>query len=291
MMNRLTSPATIAMALLMVLPMACGDDGGGDGNPGDGDGGVVDGDGGNSMIDANPNAPRTVYRSSELVLLDPQIYASILGSPFDVTSNVNGLIEDGIENDEDEPPDNILDLNVSFVFQPLDQAAGSTPMTVSFADCSAPLATTACTQTATTMLVPATATNDASSTCLEAIAGTTTDGYAAVVPVPAPCFSSNELDVTVNLGTVTLPLKSARIAATYSGTPATSLVTGLLRGYVTKADAMNIIIPDGTPFVENMPLSDLLLDEDMDTDPDGTPMNGWWFYIAVEAGEVTYTVE
>lgn len=290
MINRLSSPAKLALALLMTIPMACGSDGGDGG--GNGDGGVGDGDGGNNggMVDANPNAPRTVYRASKLELRDPHVF-----SFFDATGTVNGFIQDGVDNDEDEPPDNILDLNVSIVFQPLDQVGTTTPMVISFAECSAPLATTSCTQSATTELIPATATNSDSGTCLEALAGTTTDygGNQAspVIPVPAPCFSSNEVDVTVNLGTVTLPMKAARISATYSGTPATSLVTGLLRGYVTEADANNIIIPADVPLVGGDPLSSLLHADDRDTDPDGTPLNGWWFYIAMEAEEVTYTVQ
>jgi hypothetical protein len=263
------------MALLMTLPMACGSDGGG-GNS----------DGGNGAVDADTNAPLTAFRISKMKLLDPHVFLSGL---IDLTTTVDGQIQDAIDEDADDPADGILDLNAIVVFQPLDQAGATTPMAISFADCSAPLATTACTQMATTTYITATATNDASATCLEEVAGTTTAEYDAVVPVPAPCFASNAVDVTVNLGSVTLPLKSARISATYSGSPATSLVTGLLIGYVTKADADVITVPVG----DNMPtLSSLLKADDMDTDPSGAPENnGWWFYLTVDAGEVTYTVE
>lgn len=292
MMNRLISPAKLALALLMMLPMACGSDGGGGGGTGtDGGGGGGNGDGGGGgMVDANPSAPRTVFRASKMVLLDPHAFA--LNGAFDATGTVNDTIQDSIDKDGDDPADNILDLNVSIIFQPLDQVGASTPMAISFADCSAPLETTACTQTAASTLITSTATNDASSTCLDALPDTTLPYDPPVVAVPAPCFSSNEVDVTVNLGTVTLPLKSATIAATYSGSPATSLVTGLLRGYVTTADADNVILPDDLPFVGGMPLSALLKEEDKDPDPSGTPdNNGWWFYISVEAQPVTYNVQ
>ena len=46
------------------------------------------------MVDANPNAPRTVYRASKLDLLDPHIYADIGLGPFDVNNTVNGQIQD-----------------------------------------------------------------------------------------------------------------------------------------------------------------------------------------------------
>lgn len=162
-------------------------------------------------------------------------------------------------------------------------------MTISFAECSAPLASTSCTEDAMTNLVPATATNSSTGTCLDAMAGTTTiyDPPTPIVAVPSPCFTSSTVDVTVNLGTVTLPLKSATISATYSGSPATGLVTGLLSGYVTKADADLILIPEDVTLVGGDPLSSLLKTEDMDSGPGGETM-GWWFYISVEGGEVTY---
>lgn len=271
MMNRRSSLATIPLAFLLMLSMACGDGGGG----GTGDGGA---------IDADPNVPATVFRGSKMTLLDPHAFA--FGSS-DVTDLVNDGIADGIEMDMADPPDGTLDLNVSFLFQPLDPAAASTPMAISFAECSAPLATTTCTQTAMATVITSTATNEDAATCLDALPDTTKPYDPPVVAVSAPCFVSGAIDVTVPLGTVTLPLKSAQIAATYSGTPATSLVTGLLRGYVTKADADDTIVP--VPVLGDMPLSSLLTVADMDTGPNGE--EGWWFYISVEAQLVDYSVE
>jgi hypothetical protein len=164
-------------------------------------------------------------------------------------------------------------------------------MSISFAECSAPLATTACTQTAATTIIPATATNESAATCLGEFPDTTTvyDPATPVIPVPSPCFASDSVDVTVPLGTITLPLKSAQVSATYSGSPTTSLVTGLLRGYVTKADADNVLLPDSVPLLGGSPLSDVLSASDMDTGPNNE--EGWWFYISVEAELVDYTVQ
>jgi hypothetical protein len=263
----------MSLALLMTLPMACGDDGGGDGGGGD--------DGGAGTIDADPNVPLTAFRGTKMTLLDPHANVG-----FDATRLVNNTIEDNIEQDMD-PADGILDLNVSILFRPLDPSSATSPIQLSFADCSAPLETTACTQTATTTLIPATATNEGSSTCLEALPGTTSGYDPAVVAVPAPCFVSDAVDVEVPLGTFLLPLKAAQISATYSGTPATSLVTGLLRGYITEADADATIVP--APFIGDTPLSELLVPEDMDTGPNGE--TGWWIYIGIEAQLVDYTIQ
>lgn len=280
MTNLPSSLATKALTLLCLLPMACGG--------GDGDGGGDVADGGPVTIDADLNVPPTAFRASRITLLDP--HALAFGT-VDVTDTVNGAITSSIEMDANDPPDNILDLNVSIVFQPLDPQSASSAMSMSFAECSAPLATTACTQTAATTLIPATATNESAGTCLAELPGTTTvyDPATPVVPVPAPCFVSDSVDVTVPLGTITLPLKSAQISATYSGAPVTSLVTGLLRGYVTKADADAVLLPDSVPLLGGSPLSDVLSADDMDTGPNGE--DGWWFYIAVEADRVDYTIQ
>ncbi len=270
------------MALLMTLPMACGSDGGDGGGGGDGDAGA-------DRPDADPSVVTTAFRASKMELLDPHVIAFGI---IDSTDTVNDSIKDSIEKDTTEPADNVLDLNVSFLFHPLDQAGASTPMTMSFAECSAPFVSTACTETSETVLVPTTATNSATGTCLEAIAGTTTvyDPATPVVPVPSPCFTSDSVDVTVNLGTITLPLKSATVSATYFGSPATNLATGLLRGYLTKADADLVILPDEVPLVNGKPLSDVLEADDMDDGPNNET-EGWWFYISLEAEEVTYTVQ
>jgi hypothetical protein len=281
MMNRLSSLATISLALLMTLPMACGDDGGGDGGGGDGDGGP------NGTVDADLNVPPTAFRGSKMELLDPHAFA--FGGSFDVNGIVNDTIAENVGTDGDDPPDGILDLNVSVLFRPLDPSSATSPIQLSFANCSAPVETTACTQTAMTTLIPASATNESSGTCLDALPDTTAPYDPPVVAVPAPCFTSDAVDVTVPLGTITLPLKQAQISATYSGDPATSLVTGLLRGYVTEADADVTLIPDDVALVGGDPLSSLLLDSDMDTGPNGE--TGWWFYISFEAELVDYTIE
>jgi hypothetical protein len=114
-----------------------------------------------------------------------------------------------------------------------------------------------------------------------------------------PCFSSSATTVTFDLGGIPITLTSARIAATYSGTPATQLLNGLLTGFISETDANNTIIPASFPLVGGKPLSALL----PGGDPPGPDVNcaghsdkdtnngvaGWWFYLNFRATRVPWT--
>jgi hypothetical protein len=255
---------------LSLLTFACG-------------GGGSNDDTNDNPPDAAGNLPPTAFRVTAMQLMDPHTFA--FGN--DVTGLVDDSIASSIEEDGDDPADNLLDLNLAIVFKPLQQSASTSPVDITFPECTAPLETTACTQTTNTQVIAATATNT-DGECLGAIAGTVTPYNPPVMTVPASCFQTSEIDVTVSLGTVTLPLKDAQISATYSGDPATTLTTGLLRGFVTKADADVILLPDSLPVVGGNPLSTVLKPEDMDTNDN---VDGWWFYLSLEAAVVDYTIE
>jgi len=109
----------------------------------------------------------------------------------------------------------------------------------------------------------------------------------AVITPAAPCFSSASASFDVTLGGIVLPLKDARIAATYVGAPATELTQGLIAGFVTKADADAIVLPADLLVVGGMPLSAILKPADMDTGPGG--VMGWWFYLNFTAQPTAYT--
>lgn len=270
MIHRL-STSGLALALLFSLTSACGDDGGSD-TP------AIDA----GMVEPDPEAEPTEFRITKMALLDPHPFA--IGGSFDVNSVVNDSITDSIETDASDPLDQILDLSIALVFRPLDTTATASAMAITFPDCSSPLATTICTQDDTTTVVDTTATNQ-SADCLDSIPDTLS-AYDPIVPVPGPCFVSSAVDITVNLGTVTLPLKGAQLAATFPSADPTTLDTGLLRGFVTQTDADTILIPADVALVGGEPLSALLLEEDMDTGPNNGP--GWWFYLSFEAGLVEY---
>lgn len=268
-------PLCIALPLLLSLATACGGDSGDNGgNPTDG--------GGETTPDADLNVEPTAFRITKLALLDPHPFA--INQSFDVVGVVNDSITAAVDGDA-PPEDGVLDLNLALVFRPLDTTAASAPMAITFPTCSAPLASTVCMEEATTTVINSVATNQASD-CLDALPGTVAPYDPPVVAVPGPCFVSSAVDVTVNLGTVTLPLKGAQVAATFDGAEPTTLSTGLLRGFVTKTDADAILIPDTVALVGGEPLSTLLTEADMDVEA-GT--DGWWFYISLEAATVDYT--
>lgn len=268
----------LIFAGLLALAMGCG--GGDDGGGGNGDGGVdPTGDGGsNPTIDAN-NATPTAYRVTTMELMDPPTLARNI---------VNGLIDDNITMDGDDPPDGNLDLNIVIVHRPLNQAGAGTDGEVAFPDCTAPVDTTACTLPAGGQSEPTMLTNSASGTCLDVESGTATGGQ-TVVATAAPCFATEAENLTVQLGTITLPLIDAQLGGRYVNDPADALDNGLIKGYLTEETADMTILPDDIIFFGGMPISAVLRDENMDTGPNGE--TGWWFYLHYTADEAPYTVE
>jgi len=251
------------LVVLSLVALGCGGDDGGDG--------------GNS-------ATATSFRFTTMTLQDPHAFAF---GALDVNGTVNDEIEKGMTMDT-TPMDGNLDLSVVVVFDSLDQAASSGTGALVFPECSAPADGTACSLPSGADVNTTTFTN-MSSTCLDVVADTTTDYNPAtpVVATAAPCFVSDPQAVDVLLGSLTVPLIEAQLAATYVGDPATELEGGLVRGYLTQAAADASIIPDDIAVVGGMPLSAILRVEDKDTGPDGE--DGWWFYINFTAEKVDYT--
>ena len=139
--------------------------------------------------------------------------------------------------------------------------------------------------------------------CLAPLAHTLTPrvpGYSpAIVSTAASCFASTNTTVSLNLGGVPVALSDARIAATYSGNPATTLVNGLLMGFISESTANTTILPSNLPLVGGQPLSLLLPGG---RPPGGEPncasfsdidthngVRGWWFYLNFPARRVTWS--
>ena len=257
------------------------------------DGNMVDTDACHNDCTAGP----TAFRFSDLDLRDPHVFVSFIGC-HDVTDTklagfaVNNELQNSIQTDTDG--DNLLDLSPVLVFRPLAPGAATSPVDVYFADCTAPMAGTSC---APNMQAPTvtTATNMTSGQCLAAIAGTT-HGYSPSITAPdGPCFVTGTVAaVTISLGGIPITLHDARIAATYVGTPATTLAKGLLVGFISEADANATTIPASFPLVGGQPMSKLLAgglgacpgysDKDVNNG-----VTGWWFYLNFPATKVTWT--
>jgi hypothetical protein len=86
-------------------------------------------------------------------------------------------------------------------------------------------------------------------------------------------------------------LHDAQIAAKFNADPATTLSNGLVRGFLSEADADATIIPPSNPLIGSQPLSSLLpggsgnCEPHSDKDVDGDTV-GWWFYFNFTAARV-----
>lgn len=263
------------------------------------DGNTMNGDTCSSTCQFLPSA----FRFADLDLRDPHVFVDFLGCR-DVTDNallgfaVNGELQTNIQTDGDN--DGLLDLSPTLVFRPLVQTnAATTPLQLYFADCTAPMSSTMCSP-GTAAPISVTATTSTTMTCLSPIANTTRPYTPAITNATMPCFSTGATTVTFDLSGIPITLQNARIAATYSGTPATQLLNGLLIGFISEADANATIIPASFPLVGGQPLSTLLPGGDP-PGPNNTNcaghsdkdtlngVSGWWFYLNFRATRAPWT--
>jgi cysteine-rich repeat protein len=244
------------------------------------------------------NVLPTAFRFSDLDLRDPHVFVQVLTCTDVTNSNftgfsVNGELQTQITSDGNA--DGLLDFSPTLVFKPFSQAAATMPLELHFASCTAPIGSTTCTASTSTV-VTGTATNMTSGTCLSPLPNTTRAAYTPAITSPtAPCFVSNAITVTISLGGIPITLHDAQVAATYVGNPATSMANGLLRGFISEADADATIIPASFPIVGGKPLSSLLAGgagscktatySDKDTN---NGVSGWWFYLNFPATRVPW---
>jgi cysteine-rich repeat protein len=297
------------MILGSALAFGCGGGGGDDGDdevPGDcGDGDLNEGE---ECDDGNTNAgdgcddscvaeSATTYRANAVFVRDPHLFA--LDGGFDITEQVNDLINEGITMDTDEPPDGLLEISILFNFRPVSPASAETRVdAVLGADCTAPIEGTTCTSGAETDVVETVATNS-DGTCLELVADSIHDPdapqiwfdepYDPAITVPSgDCFATDAEQVTLVVGGVELALDDTQVAAVYGAGAPDTLESGLLIGFMTEERANNTILPKDLPIVGGQTLGSLLdHNEGEMEDHNGTP--GWWFYINFTAATVEYT--
>jgi cysteine-rich repeat protein len=241
----------------------------------------------NCQVEIGP----TAYRIDSLLLRDPHAFTQVFFFCPDITGQLNDEFAAAITTDDDG--DNLLDLSIVQVFRPLDQSAASTPAEAHFPDCTAPMSSTSCTSTGNGISL--TATNQSSGTCLSPLANTTGGYSPAITNSTSPCFADNATDLDIDVGGLIITLRSARVAATYVGNPAGTLVNGLIAGFLTETDADNTFIPDDIAVVGGEPLSSVLpggagncsSNDDRDTGPGGE--SGWWIYLNFQATQVPWT--
>lgn len=246
---------------------------------------------------AQAGSLQTAFRVNDMDLRDPHVFINALGCR-DVTDvafagfSVNARLQSQIQGDSDG--DALLDLSTLLLFDPLDQGQSGNVFDYGSADCSAPLAGTACTQfvSAGAGALAGIAALQSAGVCLEALPGTIFGYTPPVAGAQAACFLSPAGALLLDLGGgTTVPLQGAQVAAHFDGNPASTLSSGVLTGFITETDANASLLPPDLPLIGGMPLSSLLpggtgncaSHSDKDT-RNGQP--GWWFYLNFSAVQV-----
>lgn len=239
------------------------------------------------------HAQTATFRIDDMDLRDPHLFVNFVvctditdTSPFGFS--VNGELQTNIQTDGDN--DGYLDLSTLIEFLPLDQSQLTNLMDSGGAQCTAPIANTQCGPIVNPALAGDAALSVAGQ-CLTAVAGTVRPYSPAITNTSAPCFASPSGTLNLDLGGIPVMLHDARLAATFVDTPAQSLVNGLLRGFISEADANATIIPASFPLVGGQSLSSLLpggssncaAHSDIDLN---AGVRGWWFYLNFTAVRV-----
>lgn len=237
------------------------------------------------------------FRQTDRDLRDPHVFVNFLGCR-DITDtplvgySVNGEMQTRIQTDGDI--DGLLDDSLVVVFRAA--AFQSAPSTVEIhqSPCSTPFPSPICQRSpASVPAVTTTASPMTSAQCLGVIPGTVRPYVPALTSTGAPCFVTAPFSLTLSLGGIPLTLRDARLAATFVGTPATALTSGLIVGFISETDANATILPSTQPLVGGQRLSSLLpgglgtCAAHDDRDSNGG-VRGWWVYLNFTAARVPW---
>lgn len=238
----------------------------------------------------------TGYRVVTLEVVDPHLYTQVLFCT-DITGTANTEFQNGID---------AYDLNLVNLFRPLDMALATNPDEFfSSATCTAGTPDS-CTRDASTAPVFTTANNEmsGSTTCLAADTSVLNPTYSSPNQPMGPCFYTDAETFNIDLGGILITLQDAQIAATYeAGTPPGTLVTGIIIGFLSTADAQAAVLPADLPLIGGDTLYEHLADARApgsacetalgtwsvdDSDLDGTE-EGFWFHLDFTAELIDWT--
>jgi len=232
------------------------------------------------------------FRTTALRLIDPHLYVSF-GICSDIVSQVNDQITASLTTDSDA--DGLYDNSPLTLFRPLNQSSLGFALESVNGDCTFPTMAnpnTVCDMDRNSIPQAGTYTTVASGSCSGVVAGSAS-AYSPSIAVPAaPCFQTAPNTLSINFGGVAVSLIAASSAGTFNANPATSITSGLQRGFLRESDANNITIQ--LPVVGPRVLSSLL--------PGGTgscnniangrdtfnSVTGWWFYFNSTQSAVQY---
>jgi hypothetical protein len=250
-----------------------------------------------------PLAPAEVFRMSDLDLRDPHLYVNPGFGCFDITDQdiplttgtaFNPNLQAAITGDT-SPADGMLDSSFLLEFRPFEETAALLRLDIASGLCTAPMAGTSCAPDPASVAQTAGYDGLAAGSCLAPIAGTLYGPYTPEVEsVAGPCFVSTPRQVVFDLNGVALPLRELQIAGDWTATPVSGFATGLMRGFLSEADAATVILPASLPIVGGQPITVLLPggSGNCSTHDDRDSLNsvtGWWFYFNFPATAVSWT--
>jgi len=130
--------------------------------------------------------------------------------------------------------------------------------------------------------------------------------------VGAPCFHSEQGELLLDVYGLAVPLHHAHMAATYTGSPADGLVSGVITGFLPQLVAADLVFAESDPILGGQPLYSTLqagnrtvLDSMGASIPDGCNLGGgtheddadvfddvtgFWFFLNFTAEQVNWTV-
>jgi hypothetical protein len=231
----------------------------------------------------------TAFRLTKVNVRDPHVFVGASGACADMTSQLDVAINLGLDM---AGVRGLLFPTPVLVFRPLTPRARTSALEVHNARCAAPANRATC---SAGLLAPwrSTVSNASSGTCLEPVRGTTSNYRPAIQSPSGSCFANNEGDLLLRIPGGWVTLHHARVGGTYLGANAHKIKDGLLRAFLTEADADAIVLPATLPVVGGKSVSALLgggrggcgprADKDV---VDGIP--GWWLYINFDASQVPW---
>jgi len=285
------------------------------------DGGTAPGDGCDSTCQMEAAVPPSAFRITELDLVSPRIVVYPgFGSCQDITDDCYRLLGCRVDSVNTQLATAVdttasggsYSLHIAQLFTPLNPSAAMSPTDIHLnPECVEGPPETCGPDPVMPDVVSGSASNMTVGTCYSPVAAEVDERTGALSSysptantVTGPCFSTDVATLTVVIADIVIPLSNVTISATYSGTPPSRLVSGVITGFLSSDDAVSVVLPMDLDFIGGQPLYNFLqagntphMGEpdacDLGGDPDdretegGVP--GFRFFLNFEADEVTWT--
>lgn len=243
------------------------------------------------------------FRFTELVVRDPHFYSAppVIGciditdtTPLGADASVNGVFRAAINSDDPEMPDGMLDLNLILLFRPLDQTEGAQG-NMDFANGACPTADagSSCAQTPGTPMFAAAYTNmSAGSTCLAPEPGNLGGYSPQPMSTSGPCLHAGPTQIQIATAVFSLDLSMVEVAAQYDGEPTNGLISGSVKGFISRSVAESTPLPaELAGVIGASNVAGLLAGHPTNCKTDTNDMDGdgWWMHADFKAERVEWT--